>query len=102
MQQTEIRELIKYAQEVFGLELELIKSKEPMTFEKIFGVVDSEKDYDTAFGGVAFKGETLGDFINEYYPSINPATFDIDTLNKDLVECGIQPVGKCIDKEISR
>lgn len=47
MQQTEIRELIKYAQEVFGLELELIKSKEPMTFEKIFGVVDSEKDYDT-------------------------------------------------------
>lgn len=60
------------------------------------------KDDDTAFGGVAFKGETLGDFINGYYPSINPATFDIDTLNKDLVECGIQPVGKCIDKEISR
>lgn len=43
----------------------------------------------------------LGDFINGYYPPIDPEMFDIDTLNKNLVECGICPVGENIHKEKS-
>lgn len=44
------------------------------------------QDDDTECGGVAFRGETLEDFIEDtVYNSL-------DELNEDLVACGIRPI----------
>ena len=43
------------------------------------------KDDSTDFGGIAFAGETVRDFVEDYYPSI----WD---LNHDLTVCGIKPI----------
>ena len=40
-------------------------------------------------GGVAFEGETLGDFIGT---DLDDDTFTLADINKHLVECGIEPI----------
>lgn len=46
------------------------------------------EDDETDYGGTAFFGETVRDFIEDvYYPSV----WD---LNKDLIICGIKPIEK--------
>ncbi len=46
------------------------------------------EDDDTDFGGVAFFGETVKDFIEDQYYS------SVWELNKDLIICGIKPIEK--------
>lgn len=49
-------------------------------------IMDRElEDDNTDFGGIAFAGETVRDFVEDYYPSI----WD---LNHDLTVCGIKPI----------
>ena len=45
------------------------------------------EDDDTDFGGTAFFGEKVKDFVEEYY-------WSVWELNKDLVTCGIKPIEK--------
>lgn len=54
-------------------------------------ILDIElEDDDTLFGGVAFSGETVRDFLDSFEEEDRP--HDIDELNKKLVECGIKPI----------
>lgn len=49
-------------------------------------------DDETEKGGVAFIGETLGDFMIQANLPLSLVSCEPEKLNKRLVECGIQPV----------
>lgn len=54
-------------------------------------ILDIElEDDDTEYGGIAFLGETVRDFLDAFDDEDRP--HDIDELNKTLVECGIKPI----------
>lgn len=54
-------------------------------------ILDKElKDDNTPYGGISFRGETLGDFIKE--AGIDPTNTTLETVNKALKECGIMPL----------
>lgn len=46
------------------------------------------EDDDTEYGGVAFTGETLGDFLDD----IGDGFSTLEELNTALKECGIKPL----------
>ena len=49
------------------------------------------EDDDTPFGGTAFVGETVRDFIQSMGTELHNCT--LDELDAALIECGIKPVG---------
>lgn len=49
------------------------------------------EDDDTPFGGTAFAGETVRDFIQSMGTELHNCT--LDELDAALIECGIKPVG---------
>ena len=53
------------------------------------------KDDDTDKGGVAFKGETLGDFIREIDNERGtPKEYTLNEINNMLEDCGIETLGE--------
>ena len=47
------------------------------------------QDNNLPFGGIAFVGETLGDFLDE---EVDPTSLTMEELNRDLEICGIRAV----------
>lgn len=57
------------------------------------------KDDKTPYGGTAFAGETVGDFLDEL--DENEEVYSLEELNEHLVKCGIKPILKnCVFKSL--
>lgn len=54
------------------------------------------EDDDTPFGGTAFTGETVRDFIQSFGTELHNCT--PEELDSALVECGIRPVMKQVNQ----
>lgn len=55
------------------------------------------EDDDTPYGGTAFYGETLGDFLDDVFFGMGATHDDNDeincyTINEALKQCGIKPI----------
>ena len=48
------------------------------------------KDDKTPYGGTAFAGETVGDFLDEL--DEDEEVYSLEELNEHLVKCGIKPL----------
>ena len=62
----------------------------PLTLEDVKDFL-LEDDPDTPFGGIAFAGETVRDFIEEANGWGEDIT-TVEQLNKNLIECGIKAI----------
>lgn len=62
-----------------------------MKIEDVLDVV-LEEDYSVMHGGVAFVGETVGDFLWDLGWPTELKITTIDELNEALKECGILPI----------
>lgn len=60
---------------------------------------DVLKDDDTEYGGTAFEGETVEDFMSEVYDETDHVV-TLETLNESLKDCGICPVAD--NEELNR
>lgn len=49
------------------------------------------EDDSTDFGGTAFNGETVKDFVESL--GLDPCEVGLEELNRDLVASGIKPIG---------
>lgn len=63
----------------------------PLTLEDVMDFL-LEDDPDTPFGGIAFAGETVRDFIEEAEGFTGEKITTIEQLNADLIECGIKAI----------